>query len=378
MLNSLLYSEVNCVCVLFLILLSLKVRNSAFLQAERNLFLRVMILNIAFFILDAVWIFINNSGIEIAVSINWILNAVYYIWSAIVGVAWFDYSETVQNSRLITNKKYRMISRIPEILLIIMTLLSLKTGWLFYIDTDNIYHRGPMYEFQLIGSYGYVIFTAVKALYISRHMKDYQRKKELLTLSTFVIPTLIAGALQVVTELPVLCVGTTFGILYVYQTLQERLISQDPLTELNNRNQLCRYLATKLSNINESRALYLIIMDIDYFKSINDKYGHVEGDNALKQVADSLRRVCKDKHYFVCRYGGDEFILICDLNLSDSVQVVCDSIHYEIKNSDTSYALSVSVGYAKYSPEMKTQQEFIAKADEELYKAKKSRKGIVG
>lgn len=87
-----------------------------------------------------------------------------------------------------------------------------------------------------------------------------------------------------------------------------------------------------------------------------------------------MRRVCNDKHYFISRYGGDEFVLICELNPTDQVQMVCDAIHNEMKKLETPYVLSLSVGYAKYTPDIKTQSEFIAKADEELYKVKKNRK----
>lgn len=374
MINSLLYAEVNGACVLILILLAVKLKKSAFVQRERILFLRLIQLNIVFFILDSSWVFVDNSAVEMMVSVNWIINAMYFIYSGILGFAGFDYSETVQKSKLVTNKKYRIISQLPMILLIVMTLLSIKTGWIFYIDSNNVYHRGQLYVVQLIIAYGYVVFTALKAFYISGRIQDYQRKSELRTLSTFAIPTLIAGILQVVTELPFVCVGTTFGILYIYVTLQERLISQDPLTKLNNRNQLRQYLSGKLANTDENRTLYLLIMDIDYFKSINDEYGHVEGDNALKHVADCLRRVCNDKHYFISGYGGDEFVLICELNPTDHVQMVCDAIHKEMKKLETPYVLSLSVGYAKYTPDIKTQSEFIAKADEELYKVKKNRK----
>ena len=374
MINSLLYAEVNGACVLILILLAVKLKKSAFVQRERILFLRLIQLNIVFFILDSIWVFVDNSAVEMMVSVNWIINAMYFIYSGILGFAGFDYSETVQNSKLVTNKKYRIISQLPMILLIVMTLLSIKTGWIFYIDSNNVYHRGQLYVVQLIIAYGYVVFTALKAFYISGRIQDYQRKSELRTLSTFAIPTLIASILQVVTELPFVCVGTTFGILYIHVTLQERLISQDPLTKLNNRNQLRQYLSGKLANTDENRILYLLIMDIDYFKSINDEYGHVEGDNALKHVADSLRRVCNDKHYFISRYGGDEFVLICELSPTDQVQMVCDAIHNEMKKLETPYVLSLSVGYAKYTPDIKTQSEFIAKADEELYKVKKNRK----
>ena len=53
-------------------------------------------------------------------------------------------------------------------------------------------------------------------------------------------------------------------------------------------------------------------MDLDYFKKINDKYGHIEGDVAITIVADALKNIVRKTNFFVCRYGGDEFVVICE------------------------------------------------------------------
>ena len=74
MINSILYSEISCVCILILLLLSIKVKKSMFLQEQRQLFFAVMVSNILFLFLDAVWVFANNNVMQITVMINWILN----------------------------------------------------------------------------------------------------------------------------------------------------------------------------------------------------------------------------------------------------------------------------------------------------------------
>lgn len=375
MANSILYSEINVVCILILFLLSIRVKKSMFLQDQRQILYLVIISNIIFLLVDALWVFFNNNVLEITITINWILNEVYYILSGILGYLWFCYSETVQKSKLVVENKYKIFAAIPIAALVVLTLLSMKTGWLFYIDAQNVYHRGPAYFMQLLLSYGYVIATAVKAFYLSFHTEIYARKAELRILSTFVIPTLIAGAMQVsFPGYPILCIGNTFGILYVYITLQERQVSIDALTKLNNRNQLFQYLSLKYAHPNENKNMYLLLMDVDYFKSINDQYGHLEGDQALKLLANCLKKVSSEKHYFIARYGGDEFIMVCELGLKENIETICALIHEELRKVNTPYPLSLSIGYSKYEPEMKTHQELIEKADAELYKIKKNRK----
>lgn len=288
-----------------------------------------------------------------------------------MGYIWFRYSENIQQSKFALNKKYRIFAFIPVIILVLLTVLSYQNHLLFYIDADNVYHRGPAYSFQLILAYGYVIFTAVKTYFLSLKAEDYHKKIELRTLSTFIIPTIITGFLQVFfPRYPILCVGNTFGILYIYLTLQEQLVSIDALTQLNNRNQLFQYLSVKLRHPSENSSIYLFMLDVNKFKLINDQYGHTEGDRALQLVADCLKKTCNQKNFFISRYGGDEFTIVGELSEDKQVNEVAERIQEAISQIKTPYPLSLSIGYAKYSSELKTQQEFIALADKELYKAK--------
>lgn len=141
------------------------------------------------------------------------------------------------------------------------------------------------------------------------------------------------------------------------------MISRDALTKLNNRNQLFQYLYTKLERPKWDKALYLLIMDVDSFKSINDHYGHIAGDQALKTVANCLMSVCENQNHFICRYGGDEFIVICEAESVETVQAVCDQTHAKLKETDTLYPISMSIRCTQYTSEVKSQQKLIERAD---------------
>ncbi len=64
------------------------------------------------------------------------------------------------------------------------------------------------------------------------------------------------------------------------------------------------------SNVDQAEDVYLLMMDADGFKQINDRYGHVEGDHALQVVATALKDVCSASGGFIARYGGDEFVVL--------------------------------------------------------------------
>jgi diguanylate cyclase (GGDEF)-like protein len=165
--------------------------------------------------------------------------------------------------------------------------------------------------------------------------------------------------------------------LQVYVSSREQLISVDPLTKLNNRMEMVRYLDNKMKNRSPGKDLYLFIMDLDYFKKINDKYGHTEGDIAITIVADALRNIVRKTNFFVCRYGGDEFVLIGevkpDFDPSEIREKINEVLKEEKEKHNKEYTLHMSVGYFKYTPEIHSVAEFVSAADKYLYKQKSDR-----
>ena len=370
----LLYLEVNIACIMILFLLIMKTKESAFLQAQRFFFILVGISNVALFISDAVWILISSDIVNVPLSINVFVNALYYIFSTLTCYFWFLYAESVQESKLFQNKKILYGSMIPLFIVLILILTSMFTGHMFYVDSDGDYHRGTLYFLQIGVGYAYCIFTTFKALYLSKKTSNYQQKQSLRTLAGFITIPFVAAFIQIcIPGIPALCVGTTVGLLNVYISLQEQLVSVDPLTKLNNRNQLRQYMSQRLGKYGGKKPLYLLMMDGNHFKQINDQYGHIEGDNALKEIANALCRACTGKHDFISRFGGDEFIVLTEPENGDSVEALCQRIHYEMTQAKTDYPISVCIGYAKYTNDIKTGQQFIDLADKELYKVKQAR-----
>ena len=113
-------------------------------------------------------------------------------------------------------------------------------------------------------------------------------------------------------------------------------------------------------------------MDIDFFKSINDTYGHPGGDEVLKAVAHSLRDACGKN--VIGRVGGEEFIAIIenkdDLNLQDYCEKIRQAVtDLSIPFQDAKINITISGGVIN-SSEVKDQEELVNLADERLYKAK--------
>jgi diguanylate cyclase (GGDEF)-like protein len=173
------------------------------------------------------------------------------------------------------------------------------------------------------------------------------------------------------------------SLLVMFSRFQDDQITNDSLTGLNNRYSLDNYLSDKFKiyfeGIRGKEKLYLIMMDINLFKQINDKYGHTEGDRALKLVASTFKEIGgKYDKLFLARFGGDEFVAVYETVNEHRVNELCVDIKESVKKAaeGLEYPLEIGVGYALYRGKSMTLTELYNVADIALYQDKdKMKKG---
>lgn len=171
-----------------------------------------------------------------------------------------------------------------------------------------------------------------------------------------------------------------FGLLvcmvFVMQLIsQDRAVSVDFLTGLNNRKELMRYLGRLFEKSDElDHNLGLIFIDINDFKGINDTYGHNQGDKALLTVASCLKKAAFKKNCFICRYAGDEFTVVLKESTSETASDYISTLEKELDkcNNSGNYAMtiSLSIGHVQYSEKYLSPDDFIAAADNLMYDQK--------
>ncbi len=161
----------------------------------------------------------------------------------------------------------------------------------------------------------------------------------------------------------------------LYETLQ-RLAVTDPLTKLFRRNHFEEQLEQELGRCRRyGRPLSLMMLDIDYFKRVNDTYGHPVGDTVLQALAGLLRRYGR-KDDVICRFGGEEFVAYLVETDEDGAKLAAERIRSAAEAQAISIGggrelrITVSVGTASYPAAGDNGGELVRKADLALYAAK--------
>ncbi len=161
----------------------------------------------------------------------------------------------------------------------------------------------------------------------------------------------------------------------------ENLSLVDGLTGIGNRRSFDQYIEMSWRNaLRSKKPLSLIMGDIDLFKLLNDKYGHLKGDECLIEVGKTLEASVKRPMDFVARYGGEEFIVVLPETSSEGAFKIAEEFRKKIKNlkipnenSTVSEYMTMSFGVATIYPSQEDRlEDFIDSVDKAMYKAKET------
>ena len=152
------------------------------------------------------------------------------------------------------------------------------------------------------------------------------------------------------------------------------MATRDELTNSHNRRYLMEFLAREKSRADRTSSVFsLAVIDLDYFKRVNDTYGHIVGDDVLKQVVKLIQRHVRATDCFA-RFGGEEFALVYSATELEEAQQSAERLRQEISATPLtcdsfSIYTSVSIGIAEFRPGEDV-AELLRRADQALYVAK--------
>lgn len=258
---------------------------------------------------------------------------------------------------------------------IVFLILSQFFGWFYYIDSDNIYHRGPFFYFLSLLTFA-LIFVSFVILVANRKKIE---KRHYFSLVFFAVPPTVGIILQMVFYgMSLMLNSTVLSLLIVFLNVQNHSIYTDYLTGAYNRKKLESIMNEKINASSEHKTFSAIMIDLDNFKAINDTFGHETGDNAL-QISAKLFNSCLRSNDYIVRYGGDEFCIVLDISDQNELEHIVRRINNSVKHynefSEQPFDLSFSMGYAvyDYSSGMKS-EEFQKQIDLLMYENKQANK----
>lgn len=303
--------------------------------------------------------------------LNHIGNFLIFLMSPILPSIWYLYAHfQVFNDEV---KTKRLIPTQVAIVLVngIIVVLTQYFGWYYFIDDNNIYHRGPLFLLAAFFSVA-LIFMAFGMIVINRKKIE---KRHFFSLVFFAVPPFISIIFQVVFYgISLMLNSVVLSLLIVFLNIQNQDINTDHLTGIYNRKKLEYFMKKKIDMCTEKRTFSAIMLDINNFKLINDTYGHDAGDKALEASAKLLKG-CIRTDDFIARFGGDEFCIILNISNTDELEQAILRIKRTVENYNESskclYKLCFSMGYAVYDYEshMKV-EDFQKHIDSLMYKDK--------
>ncbi len=283
-----------------------------------------------------------------------------------------------------THPKYNKLwylDLIPMFFVIVVQQFAFYTNWVFYYDSSNIFHRGPL---------GYVSH-AITILYLLEvsgllMVNKYRNKKFnlglILVIFLYVAMSMIFESLFDIRSLGIS--AGVFSIVFFMFYLQTnklndlmdelRVISEtDSLSKLYNR-----YAGEKKINeaISKKNSGVFMIFDIDHFKTINDTYGHGVGDEAIIKIAETVKEVF-DSNEINIRLGGDEFAIYSPNyknypEIKEKIETFFTKINAIRLSKDENYVINLSIGLVELNENLYSNFDLIYKeADVKLYEAKK-------
>lgn len=327
-----------------------------------------------YFVSDAVWASMIAGVIPKTMFTVALANLVNFILMAGITFMWLRYVAAVEKFPGRDSKGFIIKSFLPLGLSILIMVAIMAVAPHLLITPE--YTVTMFYSlFQVAIPIIYIIVVFVLVLHRAAAEDSPEDKTVHIYVGMFPLMVVLGGLVQVLLlpETPIFCYSCAILMLIFYIQMIESRISIDPLTGLNNRGQLRRYTSQESSLFREGKRTYVMMIDVNEFKSINDTYGHAMGDKALRVISESLKQAAGSVSapVFISRYGGDEFVFIAHSDNEDIPDTLARNIHEKIselsEKAKLPFDMSVAIGYDELKRKNDSFKECLERADKKCY-----------
>ena len=317
-------------------------------QAQDSLFVALLVATLTIIILEFSVDLLSGRTFNGSRVLLTFVSFWFYVVNPIPGALYLLYLDQLRRRWVTIPCGIGLIAFIPILLNGILNVISLFNGIIFTVDSNNLYQRGPLFYLVVIADFSCLVLGFVYLLY---HKDNFKHKNFSLFLF-FPIPVLIGSVLQAQNYgMEATGISLAITLLVVYLQMQNSQANKDYLTLLYNRSLSEQYLTHLINHQKKNKAIGGILMDINYFKKVNDTYGHDLGDKTLRHFSRLLVD-CFGTNWFIGRYGGDEFILFREgatlLDIERDLASFQEILTRFNAKEILPFSISISSGFALY------------------------------
>ena len=370
------YAEANIVCIIIFVILLWHDRRYRTRQEKQIWFDRTVIAHILYFISDIGWAAVISGNLPRSRGLVILFNFLNFILLSLISYGWFMYMAASEGMDLVKSWKQRRLIRLPMEICTAILVISYIIAPRFWVN-DAGELNSWYYPLLVTAPLIYIIASFICSMINAKKAENRETRRLYILIGVYPLSVVFFGLLQLIAlNAPLFCFGCTIMMLFFYIQAMQTLISVDALTRLNNRGQIERYM--KQMKYRENLPIYAAMIDIDYFKKINDTFGHAEGDRALILVAEAMRQTAEKigENAFIGRYGGDEFTMIVQSAKEGIMEQITDRLREAARSKQEDnhllYNLDLSIGYDRLRDEKDTMEACLNRADEKLYENKRA------
>ncbi len=362
---------------LILVMILFLLRRKRIRSFQSRLFRR-MIFSILFLLQYDGILWLLNGKTVLPVGITLFTYNLYYLAETIPLILWLCYLDYfIFHSRERLKKHWYYMQ--PFLLVLLILIASVPSGFIFSVDANGIYHRGPGIPL-ILAINAAVLFSSM--ILVLRRRKDVGLRALSIIVIFEVIP-IVGSIIQILMyQTSFLWPTVALATIFVYLYLEGHRGVRDYLTGLYNRQHIDDLVQSRITEYKRRGGFALLMIDMDGFKEINDRFGHKEGDRALITMANILNVSVRNIDG-VGRFGGDEFLILMEEDDPKKVEQIIDRIQEKVQevNSRTTkeYQLKFSYGYTIFSPsEHQNIDELQKCVDDAMYADKTRKKTALG
>lgn len=356
-------------CIFFSIGIIVKANKNVGTDLQMRHFRGMALFFIIYLMSDIFWALGQGGLVPFNTTLNKLANTVGLIAVTLLTLGWcifviyrIDQNKS-KNMKLLMGMHYAIAA-----VDCMITIASVFNGFYFYIDEKDIFQFADGYIVHIIFIFIQLFGSGIYSFAQSFSNKQVKLKKEYrLPLLFIIIPSATAILEGILPLSPIVSLGIFLPIHFAFLEIQNSEIYSDALTGLNNRRRMEIFLQDMIHGAMEEKPFRIHMIDVNDFKQVNDKFGHIVGDKTLQLVADALHNVSDKLHGFCARYGGDEFVLIVsdEADVQEAIQNEVNALRQ--KCADLIPTISVCTGCATCRSGSITAAQLIAQADEQLY-----------